>query len=151
MNRWWRLIAVCLILGAIAVAAVGLDGRGDWSLEVLIRVIVIITVIWGVPIAPSVALAFIRPRIIGVPLALSAYAVAVVLLYLFCVSVEEDVPVTDFASVRDLMWPAIPGLLLICYILRGDWGKPPRGFCPQCEYDLRGQLAAGCPECGWNR
>lgn len=23
--------------------------------------------------------------------------------------------------------------------------------CPKCGYSLRGQLAAGCPECGWNR
>ncbi len=26
-----------------------------------------------------------------------------------------------------------------------------RGRCPFCAYDLRGELAAGCPECGWNR
>jgi len=26
-----------------------------------------------------------------------------------------------------------------------------RGRCPRCAYDLRGRLAAGCPECGWNR
>jgi len=26
-----------------------------------------------------------------------------------------------------------------------------RGACPQCGYALRGELAQGCPECGWNR
>ena len=26
-----------------------------------------------------------------------------------------------------------------------------RGRCINCGYDLRGDLAAGCPECGWNR
>jgi hypothetical protein len=26
-----------------------------------------------------------------------------------------------------------------------------RGNCPECNYDLRGELASGCPECGWNR
>ena len=26
-----------------------------------------------------------------------------------------------------------------------------RGLCPKCKYDLRGDLDAGCPECGWNR
>ena len=26
-----------------------------------------------------------------------------------------------------------------------------RGRCPMCAYDLRGNLDAGCPECGWNR
>ncbi|MCI0366117.1 MAG: hypothetical protein L0Y44_09235 [Phycisphaerales bacterium] len=26
-----------------------------------------------------------------------------------------------------------------------------KGHCPQCGYDLRGDLARGCPECNWNR
>ncbi len=26
-----------------------------------------------------------------------------------------------------------------------------RGLCPACAYDLRRELAAGCPECGWKR
>ena len=26
-----------------------------------------------------------------------------------------------------------------------------RGRCLKCGYDLRGDLAGGCPECGWNR
>ncbi len=26
-----------------------------------------------------------------------------------------------------------------------------RGRCPQCGYDMRGKMAAGCPECGWGR
>ncbi len=26
-----------------------------------------------------------------------------------------------------------------------------RGRCPQCAYNLRGDLDAGCPECGWGR
>jgi hypothetical protein len=26
-----------------------------------------------------------------------------------------------------------------------------RGRCPRCGYDLRGELAGGCPECGWGR
>jgi hypothetical protein len=25
------------------------------------------------------------------------------------------------------------------------------GSCPRCSYDLRDDLSAGCPECGWNR
>lgn len=25
------------------------------------------------------------------------------------------------------------------------------GRCPRCRYDLKGVLAPGCPECGWNR
>ena len=26
-----------------------------------------------------------------------------------------------------------------------------RGLCIKCGYDLRGDFAAGCPECGWGR
>lgn len=26
-----------------------------------------------------------------------------------------------------------------------------RGRCPKCKYELRGDYAHGCPECGWNR
>ena len=26
-----------------------------------------------------------------------------------------------------------------------------RGHCPRCDYDLRGNSGAGCPECGWKR
>ena len=26
-----------------------------------------------------------------------------------------------------------------------------RGRCPRCGYDLRGNLSAGCSECGWGR
>lgn len=29
--------------------------------------------------------------------------------------------------------------------------RKKRGLCPMCGYDLRGDLDAGCPECGWNR
>lgn len=25
------------------------------------------------------------------------------------------------------------------------------GRCERCGYDLHGELARGCPECGWNR
>ncbi len=29
--------------------------------------------------------------------------------------------------------------------------RAKRGRCPRCGYDLRGALATGCSECGWNR
>lgn len=29
--------------------------------------------------------------------------------------------------------------------------RSPLGRCPRCRYDLRGDLDAGCPECGWGR
>lgn len=41
----------------------------------------------------------------------------------------------------------------------GSWGvgrvrgalRKPAGCCPECGYDLRGDLGGGCPECGWGR
>lgn len=30
-------------------------------------------------------------------------------------------------------------------------GRRQRGLCPRCAYDLRGDMAGGCPECGWGR
>ena len=34
---------------------------------------------------------------------------------------------------------------------RATRGRRRRGRCPRCGYDLRGNLVAGCSECGWNR
>ncbi len=31
------------------------------------------------------------------------------------------------------------------------WRGPTEGRCPKCDYDLRGDLSSGCPECGWQR
>lgn len=31
------------------------------------------------------------------------------------------------------------------------WKAPTKGKCPKCDYDLRGDLSSGCPECGWRR
>jgi hypothetical protein len=35
-------------------------------------------------------------------------------------------------------------------VARCRW-RMRRGSCPSCKYDLRGDLDAGCPECGWGR
>lgn len=40
--------------------------------------------------------------------------------------------------------------LLAVAPLRG-WRRRRKGLCPDCAYDLKGDLAAGCPECAWNR
>jgi hypothetical protein len=87
----------------------------------------------------------------------------------------EDVP----KSLRTEYFPTLPimpGFLLDTLFYAAIWGgaffgfasakraiRRRRGRCPRCGYDLRGHrhegtearrhegLAAGCPECGWNR
>ena len=66
---------------------------------------------------------------------------------------------------RDLpyepVWPALIGNVLVhsaawyaiiigLFALR-KVNRTRRGLCPQCAYDLRSDLSAGCPECGWRR
>ncbi len=45
-----------------------------------------------------------------------------------------------------ILWP----LYISPFILRRHI-RHKRGRCIKCGYDLRGDLDAGCPECGWNR
>ena len=58
----------------------------------------------------------------------------------------------------------LPGFVIDTFFYAGIWFgvffgftsakrfiRARRGRCPRCAYDLRGQLDAGCPECGWNR
>ncbi len=45
-----------------------------------------------------------------------------------------------------ILWLPICGPSVLRPIIRRR-----RGRCIKCDYDLRGDLDAGCPECGWNR
>ncbi len=45
-----------------------------------------------------------------------------------------------------LWWTLIVGIAGLKRAMRRR-----RGRCPMCKYDLRGDLDAGCPECGWGR
>jgi hypothetical protein len=45
-----------------------------------------------------------------------------------------------------ILWLLIPGPFLLRRHIRRR-----RGRCVKCGYDLRGDLAHGCPECGWKR
>ena len=45
-----------------------------------------------------------------------------------------------------LLWPLIWGPFALRKHIRRK-----RGLCVVCGYDLRGNLPAGCPECGWRR
>jgi hypothetical protein len=47
-------------------------------------------------------------------------------------------------------------LAMILYMLARNggwrrWHRRRRGACLNCGYDLRGDFANGCPECGWRR
>jgi len=51
---------------------------------------------------------------------------------------------------------ALIPLLVILFTWKGArgarrWRRRVKGRCLACGYDLRGDLAAGCPECGWAR
>lgn len=60
-----------------------------------------------------------------------------------------------------ILWPGFAansafygGLAWIIFIARGMSRRDfrlKRGRCPCCAYDLRDDLAGGCPECGWRR
>ena len=45
-----------------------------------------------------------------------------------------------------ILWPLICGPFALRRVIRRK-----RGLCVACGYDLRGNLVAGCPECGWRR
>jgi hypothetical protein len=60
--------------------------------------------------------------------------------------------------------PIWPGLVQDTAFYAGGWSialiapsavrllwRRRRGLCPRCAYDLKHNLAAGCPECGWAR
>ncbi len=60
--------------------------------------------------------------------------------------------------------PIWRGVALNSLIYAGLWTAPVcivpmarigvrrrRGLCPRCAYDLRGDFASGCPECGWGK
>jgi hypothetical protein len=85
----------------------------------------------------------------------------------------DIIQLRSFAGLED--WPVArpipfhpiwPGLLIDTLFYTAIWfgvffapgmakrairGRRKRGRCPRCGYDLRGNLSAGCSECGWNR
>lgn len=42
-------------------------------------------------------------------------------------------------------------LMIASYQAVKRWLRSRPGHCPKCNYDLRGDLSVGCPECGWRR
>jgi hypothetical protein len=50
-----------------------------------------------------------------------------------------------------VIWPT-PMILFWLIHDRQKWRRRREGGqCVNCGYDLRGDMAAGCPECGWGR
>ena len=83
------------------------------------------------------------------------------LMGIFCGFAEDEFPrvlplrplwpgfVVNTVLYAIVVWPIYCALLTLRRLIRR---KP--GHCPECGYDLRGQLpgaGSGCPECGWNR
>lgn len=55
------------------------------------------------------------------------------------------------AVVDTAAFGAVWGALLLAMLEVRRRLRVRRGVCPWCAYDLSGQPAHGCPECGWNR
>lgn len=51
------------------------------------------------------------------------------------------------AAIFTSLW----GMLLWLQIFATSLVRGFRGMCRNCGYDLRGNIGAGCPECGWRR
>ncbi len=75
---------------------------------------------------------------------------------------DGSIPVPDFRCVP--LRPIWRGVVLNSAFYAGLWLVPigvvplvragrrrRRGLCPTCAYDLLGDLAEGCPECGWGK
>jgi len=60
-------------------------------------------------------------------------------------------PIFPGFLVNSVLYAAAAYLLLTLAVQFHRWTLLRRGRCPRCAYDLRHDLAAGCPECGWNR
>lgn len=61
---------------------------------------------------------------------------------------------TDFAaSLAVPDWALLSPLTAIGWVLLRNRRarRERRGLCPACAYDVKGNSATGCPECGWNR
>jgi hypothetical protein len=50
-----------------------------------------------------------------------------------------------------LIWAVFAWVLLFGPLALRRVIRRRRGRCPRCGYELRGELDAGCAECGWNR
>ena len=60
-------------------------------------------------------------------------------------------PIWPGFAVNTVIYALPLWLLALCPVALRRRIRRKRGRCIKCGYDLRGDLAAGCPECGWNR
>jgi hypothetical protein len=60
-------------------------------------------------------------------------------------------PIWPGFAIDTLFYAAIWGGLFFGFASAKRGMRRRRGRCPQCGYDLRGNLSAGCSECGWGR
>jgi hypothetical protein len=77
---------------------------------------------------------------------------------LFRVRVVPFLPKLDGFAFNALAIASVPFILIGITFVIDDlaralkvWMTRKVGCCPECQYDLRGNPSAGCPECGWRR
>jgi len=61
------------------------------------------------------------------------------------------VPILPGFIINTLFYAAVWFCLLFGFTRLKRTIRKTRGRCPMCKYDLRGDLAGGCSECGWGR
>jgi hypothetical protein len=60
-------------------------------------------------------------------------------------------PIWPGFAINTLFYALILWLLYCTPFVARRLIRIKRGRCPKCGYDLRGELDAGCSECGWGR
>ncbi len=157
MKRWTFRIVLCLLL--VVVTSVALRfARLNWKVEAIVWLLLAagIGIAWAVIVrraGPSgwwALLTFINV------IAFSIYTVPLLFLGVFGVfgrpAYTHDYPVIGSillaAAALGVIFHAVSVFLVVSAARRV---RRLNGHCPMCKYDLRGDLDAGCPECGWNR
>lgn len=73
----------------------------------------------------------------------------------FSARVLPAAPIAVGFAANTAFWGAGAYALFALAVAGGRWGRGRTrrraGRCPSCDYDLHGETAAGCPECGWKR
>jgi len=139
VRQWTIRILICLLLGAITTVAVAwethywpYDGNHDSGVRGY----------WGT----AGSMNTVERGTIVIPISAGWPALAI-----FGIGGTRPVPLWPGFVIDTLFYGAIWFGVFFGFTSAKRFIRVRRGRCPRCGYDLRGQSAQGCPECGWNR